>query len=61
MLRESLQDGFPSKNERQLVGLLKAKNEIEYSGQMVSPERANVLLDQATRFVAWSRSIIRGP
>ena len=58
LLRDSLQHGLPPNNERQLVGLLSVKNEIEYSGHMVTPAKAKTLLDQATRFVAWSRSVI---
>ena len=58
LLRRSLGKGLPSEKERQLVGLLNAKNEIEYSGHMLTPAKAKILLDQATRFVAWSRSVI---
>lgn len=61
LLRRSLRDGLPTHNERQLVGLLKVKNEIEYSGQMLTQAKAKTLLDQATRFVAWSRSVIDEP
>jgi len=58
LLRHSLRDGLPSKNERQLVGLLKVKNEVEYTGQIVTASQAKIMVDQATRFVAWSRSVI---
>ena len=58
LLRDSLPYGLPPHNERQLVGLLHVKNEIEYSGHMLTPAKAKILLDQATRFVAWSRSVI---
>jgi hypothetical protein len=57
LLRRSLKGGLPAPNERQLVGLLNSKNEIEYSGEVVSAGRAKVMLDQATRFVAWSRGV----
>jgi len=61
LLRDSLDRGLPANNERQLVGLLSVKNEIEYSGHMVTPAKAQTLLDQATRFVAWTRSVIDAP
>ena len=58
LLRDSLNHDLPANNERQLVGLLSMKNEIEYSGRMITQARAKTMLDQATRFVAWSRSIV---
>lgn len=58
LLRDSLRHGLPPAHERQLVGLLSMKSEIEYSGHMISHARAKTMLDQATRFVAWSCSIV---
>lgn len=58
LLRGCLENGLPMNTERQLVGLLKMKNEVEYSGQAVTVEKARVMVDQATRFVAWARSIV---
>ncbi len=60
LLRVTAPQGLPATAERQLVGLLSAKNDIEYSGEVVSVARATVMSDQANRFVAWGRSVI-GP
>ena len=58
LLRDSLPHGLPAASERQLVGLLSMKSEIEYSGVMIGQARAKTMLDQAMRFVVWSRSIL---
>ncbi len=58
LLRTSLDGKLPSKQQQQIVGLLQAKNDVEYSGEPLSPENAKKMCDQAERFVEWSRSIL---
>jgi hypothetical protein len=43
-----------SRPERQLVGLLQAKSDVEYSGESVTRANAKVMLDQADRFTTWA-------
>lgn len=61
LLRTCFNGRMPSKHEQQILGLLALKNDIEYSGHALSPERAKTLVDQATRFTRWASSIVRQP
>jgi HEPN domain-containing protein len=60
LLRAVSPSGLSATAERQLLGLLSSKNDVEYAGETLSAARAAVITDQATRFVAWGRSVI-GP
>lgn len=59
LLKAVAPNGLSAAAERQLLGLLSSKSDVEYSGETLSPVRAAVITDQATRFIAWSRNAIR--
>lgn len=58
VLQECVPSGLPRSAERQLLGLLRLKNDIEYTERTIAEAQARVLVDQASRFVEWSRSIV---
>jgi hypothetical protein len=58
VLQSCVPSGLPASAERQLLGLLRLKNDIEYTERVISDANARVLVDQASRFVEWSRSIV---
>jgi HEPN domain-containing protein len=53
-LLESHVDTFDAAARRQLIGLLKSKNSVEYYDQVVTPTEAKQLVDQARRFLKWA-------
>ena len=58
LLRSCFRTGIPARHERQIVGLLAAKNSVEYSGQLLTAERSRTLTDQAARFVKWACEVV---
>lgn len=58
LIDDVLAGRLPAANRRQLIGLLRTKSEVEYSQRAVSPGQARLMVDQATRFVAWSRRVV---
>lgn len=60
VLRTCFDGHIPQPHEQQLIGLLAVKNDIEYSGRALKPERARTVLDQATRFTKWARDVVGG-
>ena len=58
VLEQCLPGGPPAAAERQLLGILRMKNDIEYTERAIERSQARVLVDQAERFVRWSRSLI---
>jgi hypothetical protein len=50
--------GMPATTERQLVGLISAKNAIEYDDGLQGREPSRILVDQATRFVEWAGTVV---
>lgn len=58
LLRKHAPDDFAKANERQLVGLISAKNTIEYDDGLQGREPSRILVDQATRFVDWARAVV---
>jgi hypothetical protein len=50
--------GMPATTERQLVGLISAKNTIEYDDGLQDREPSRILVDQATRFVDGAGTIV---
>jgi hypothetical protein len=49
---------MPATTERQLVGLISAKNAIEYDDGLQGREPSRILVDQATRFVEWAGTVV---
>lgn len=58
VLNQCLEHGLPASAERQLLGLLRMKNDIEYTERALGATQAQVLVDQAERFVRWSHSVL---
>jgi len=61
MLQQSVPGGMPANAERQLLGLLRIKNDIEYTERQPAEPQARVLVDQAARFVRWAGSVVGEP
>jgi hypothetical protein len=61
LLQRCLPEGLPASAERQLLGLLRLKNDIEYTERALTDPEARVLVDQAVRFVRWSHHVARDP
>lgn len=59
LLKACIPGGLPGPNERQLMGLLRTKNDIEYSERTLTSAQAHVLVDQAARFCAWGNAVVR--
>lgn len=45
-------------HRRQLTGLLKMKGIVEYDQRLLTEVEARQLVDQASRFVAWSAQVV---
>lgn len=58
VLRQCLPTGLPASAERQLLGLLRLKDDIAYTERSLTEAQARALVDQATRFVRWARSVV---
>ncbi|MBE0417596.1 MAG: hypothetical protein IBX63_07515 [Coriobacteriia bacterium] len=60
LLQQCLPEGLPTSAERQLLGLLRSKNDIEYTERALTGPETHVLVDQAVRFVRWSHRVAGG-
>jgi HEPN domain-containing protein len=49
--------GFGGASRRQLVGLLRSKNSIEYEHRLVTETEAAQFVDSARRFARWARDL----
>ena len=49
---------FGASQRRQIAGLLKMKNKVEYEQRLLTETEARQLVDQADRFVRWAKSVV---
>lgn len=55
---ESRVPAFGASQRRQLAGLLKMKNKVEYESRGVTDVEARQLVDQAERFTRWAGGVV---
>lgn len=50
---------FDGGSRRQLVGLIRSKNSVEYEHRLVTDSEAAQLVDSARRFARWARPLVK--